>query len=124
MYLLDTHALLWYLEENPQLPAKVKNFIETQTCFVHIASFWEIAIKVSIGKLALTYTIDQMMAQLKKERIPILPISNKAIEKVKTLPFFHRDPFDRLLIAEASTQDYILLSIDIQIDAYAVQRVW
>lgn len=124
MYLLDTHTLLWCLEENAQLSPKVKKLIEHQICFVHIASFWEIAIKVSIGKLSLTYTIDQMIAQLRKEAITILPISEKAIEVVKTLPLHHRDPFDGLLIAEAITQNYILLSIDTQIDPYPVQKIW
>ncbi|RDB02822.1 type II toxin-antitoxin system VapC family toxin [Runella aurantiaca] len=112
------------MEENAQLSPKVKKLIEHQICFVHIASFWEIAIKVSIGKLSLTYTIDQMIAQLRKEAITILPISEKAIEEIKTLPLHHRDPFDRLLIAEAITQNYILLSIDTQIDPYPVQRIW
>ncbi len=124
MYLLDTHTLLWYLEENPQLSTKVKRLVENELCFAHIASFWEIAIKVSIGKLTLNYSIDQMMAQLRKEAITILPISEKAIEQVKSLPLYHRDPFDRLLVAEAITHNYLLLSIDTQIDPYPVQRVW
>jgi PIN domain nuclease of toxin-antitoxin system len=124
MYLLDTHTLLWYLEENPQLSTKVKRLVENELCFAHIASFWEIAIKASIGKLTLNYSIDQMMAQLRKEAITILPISELAIEQVKSLPLYHRDPFDRLLVAEAITHNYLLLSIDAQIDPYSVQRVW
>lgn len=124
MYLLDTHTILWYLENNPQLSASAKKAIETQFCFVHIVSFWEIAIKVSIGKLAINYSIDDMINQLQNEQIEILPISQKAVELVQYLPQHHRDPFDRMLMAEASIQNLVLISIDPQLDPYSISRLW
>ncbi|MBB3840307.1 PIN domain nuclease of toxin-antitoxin system [Runella defluvii] len=124
MYLLDTHTMLWYLEDNPQLSSKVKKLIENETCFVHIISFWEIAIKISIGKLSLSYDLDQLISQVQKEAITILPISENAIKTVKELPLYHRDPFDRLLIAEALSNNYVFLSVDNQIDPYPIKRAW
>lgn len=124
MYLLDTHTMLWYLEDNPQLSSKVKKLIENETCFIHIISFWEIAIKISIGKLSLSYDLDQLISQVQKEAITILPISENAIKTVKELPLHHRDPFDRLLIAEALSNNYVFLSVDNQIDPYPIKRTW
>lgn len=125
-FLLDTQAILWYLERNERLSDSAEQLILTQACVAHIASFWEISIKVSLQKLHLQYSIDQMTAALIAQNIPVLPVSLAAVRVLQTLPFHHKDPFDRLLIAEVlSRADMSIISIDEAFDAYGEhQRIW
>ena len=125
-FLLDTQAILWYLERNPRLSATAEQIILSQACVVHIASFWEIGIKTSLQKLHLQYSIEQMINALHQQNIPIVPVSVAAIKILQTLPFHHKDPFDRLLIAEAlQRSDTAIISIDEAFDAYGKEiRVW
>ena len=102
MILLDTHAFLWFLTDDSRLPAKIKDKIETdKDVFVSIASFWEIAIKNSLGKLQLPASITEMMEVCRSLQITVLPINAAQLERLKDLPWIHRDPFDRLLICQA-----------------------
>lgn len=117
-YLLDTHALLWFLSNAPQLPATIRDTIEKEDCAVSIASFWEMSIKIALGKLQLASTLEQITEELNTQNIDILPISINAIAYLQQLEWHHRDPFDRLLIAEAITQNYTLLSADRHFVAY------
>jgi PIN domain nuclease of toxin-antitoxin system len=123
--LLDTHALLWFLDDDDRLPAFTKQQIETTaTVFVSIASLWEIAIKVNIGKLALKTTFVTIQQNLTALGIDIVPIAFADTETYLSLPLHHRDPFDRILVAQAINRSLVLVSRDAHLDAYPIQRLW
>jgi PIN domain nuclease of toxin-antitoxin system len=124
-YLLDTHTLIWFLEDDPRLPSPTRTQIETTpTVFVSIVSLWEIAIKANIGKLTLSFPFNTIAPNLITAGITQLPITFKDLEIYLSLPLHHRDPFDRLLIAQTIEHSLIFISQDTQIDAYSVQRIW
>ncbi len=124
--LLDTHTFLWFINDSPQLSADAKNLLESEVdLLLSVASLWEIAIKASLGKLTLPDTYDKFIPQqLTLNEIEILPISVAHLALVTTLPFHHRDPFDRLLIAQAMVEQISIVSIDIVFDSYTVNRIW
>jgi PIN domain nuclease of toxin-antitoxin system len=125
--LLDTHAVLWYITSDSRLSDKARAIIQTKTnLFFSIASFWEIAIKLNLGKLQLTSSFDDILIRLEFINAEILSI---ALEDTKTyinLPLFpnHRDPFDRILIAQAMNYSLDIVSGDSKFDLYSIQRVW
>ncbi|MEY4902514.1 MAG: hypothetical protein RLZZ292_329 [Bacteroidota bacterium] len=125
-YLLDTHALIWYLEAASDLSPKVSGFIRDQnnTIFVSSINFWEIAIKSSTGKLGLSMSLSVIIQETQNLGFRLLPIENAHILKVETLPFYHRDPFDRLLIAQSQVENLILLSKDENMQLYDVNVLW
>jgi len=125
--LLDTHALLWFVWDDPQLSAVAKGLIEDpdNRKLVSIASCWEIAIKVSIGKLSLGEPSRTFLErELTNNNFELLPISLEHATAVETLPFHHRDPFDRLLIAQAILESVPILSADSALDPYPITRLW
>ena len=124
--LLDTHTFLWFINDSPQLSADAKDLLESDVDLaLSVASLWEIAIKASLGKLVLPDTYDTFIPQqLTLNEIEILPISVAHLALVATLPFHHRDPFDRLLIAQAMVEQVSIVSIDIVFDSYTVNRIW
>ncbi len=125
MLLLDTHAFLWFLNGDEKLPDQVRLEIQTnEAVFVSIASFWEIAIKNSLGKLELDASIPALMELCAQLRFSILPISAAHLENVRSLPWIHRDPFDRLLISQASTESMTLVTADESIAKYEVNTFW
>jgi PIN domain nuclease of toxin-antitoxin system len=125
-YLLDTHTLLWYLEANPLLSKKALESIENleiSSVISHV-TLWEIAIKMTIGKLALPLAFHELEQKLEKDGFIFLPITSSHIIKYTELPLHHRDPFDRLLIAKSIVENLPILGDDSAFDAYPVQRVW
>jgi PIN domain nuclease of toxin-antitoxin system len=124
-YLLDTHTLIWFLENDPRLPPATGTQIETTpTIFVSIVSLWEIAIKANIGKLDLSFPFSTIAPNLVSLGITEIPITFKDLEIYLSLPLHHRDPFDRILIAQAMNHALIFISQDTQMDAYPIQRFW
>jgi len=126
-YLLDTHTLLWFLQGDKKLSAKARRLIDSprNEKFLSIASLWEIAIKVSLGKLALNKPFERLFPeQLLFNRIQILDITVDSLTKLTTLPFHHRDPFDRLIIAQALVEGLPVISADTVFDAYEISREW
>lgn len=124
--LLDTHALLWFFEDSPKLPSEIKERIENGSqVVVSIASIWEIAIKLSINKLKLQFEFRELPTILEELEISILPLSFEDTNIYLSLPLHHRDPFDRILIAQAMNSSLSIASADIAFDAYeTVHRVW
>ena len=126
-YMLDTHAFLWAIEAESNLSQAVREAIrdERNDVFLSIASLWEIAIKVSLGKLHLESTFLSLATEL-----PIafgltpLEITPQHLDIVSRLPLHHRDPFDRLLVAQCLVEDMPILSNDAALDAYGVERIW
>ena len=125
MYLLDTHTLLWFLGDDPKLPSETKELIGTSPeVYVSIASFWEVAIKNSIGKLELSDSVSQIMKLCEEKQIAILPIKAIHLEFLKSLPPIHKDPFDRLFVCQAQAENFTIITTDENIPKYAVKTLW
>lgn len=123
--LLDTHVLLWFLEDDPKLPLKIKQMIENSSdVSVSIIALWEVAIKVSVGKLELQFEFQRLTDFLGDLDIRILIISFEDIKRYIDLPLCHRDPFDRILIAQSINHAMSIVSADSAFDAYPIRRVW
>lgn len=125
--LLDTHTLLWFIGGSKDLSAQARAFIEdnSNSKFVSIVSIWETAIKVSIGKMTLMTAFDELFPeQLNVNGFELLPVRIDHTSMVSTLPFHHRDPFDRLLVAQALSESMSILSVDDVFDSYGVNRLW
>ena len=125
--LLDTHTFIWFIMGSSNLSAHARALIEdvANEKFLSVASLWEIAIKLSIGKLMLSAPFDVLIPQqLSLNGFELLNIEIDHAALVATLPFHHRDPFDRLLIAQASVEKMSVVSIDAVFDAYSVTRLW
>jgi PIN domain nuclease of toxin-antitoxin system len=125
--LLDAHALLWFLADDPKLSATAKAAIEdpTNERLLSPISLLEIALKVRLGKLPLSAPFGLLFpAQLVANRIQLLPMEPQHIEPLTTLPFHHNDPFDRLLVTTSLIDRLTLVSADAFLDAYGVTRLW
>jgi PIN domain nuclease of toxin-antitoxin system len=125
--LLDTHTLLWFIAGSANLSANARNLIEdaANEKFVSIASIWETAIKISIGKMSLSAPFDVLFPhQLQINGFELLPVTVEHTSVITTLPFHHRDPFDRLLIAQAIEEKMTMVSVDAHFDDYGITRLW
>lgn len=125
--LLDTHSFLWFIAGDERLSAMARALMENpdNELALSVASVWEMAIKHSLGKLPVARPFaDIIPAQITANGIQVLPISVAHAAHVALLPFHHRDPFDRLLIAQSMLERLPLLSADPAFDAYNIQRLW
>jgi PIN domain nuclease of toxin-antitoxin system len=125
--LLDTHAFLWFAGGCDELSATARRLIEepANQPFLSAASLWEIAIKLSLGKLRLARPFEDLIPeQMSVNGILFLGIAIEHLAPVVSLPFHHRDPFDRLLIAQAMVEQMPLVSADPSFDPYPVTRLW
>jgi PIN domain nuclease of toxin-antitoxin system len=125
--LLDTHTFLWWINNDPLLSdsARVAISSERNECFLSLASCWELAIKANIGKLRLTKPVERFIPEeLTANDFQLLSIDFRHIAKVETLPFHHRDPFDRLLVAQVLTEKMTIISADSVLTEYGVKRIW
>ena len=125
--LLDTNSFLWFISGSERLSINARERIADldNQLFLSSASLWEIAIKVSIEKLELLQPYNQLIPQqLEENDINILPIELSHLTTVVELPFYHRDPFDRLIIAQALTEDLPVVSPDSLFSQYAIKLIW
>ena len=125
--LLDTHVFLWWVEGSIELSRKATRAIRDpgNECFVSVASFWEMAIKASLGKLRLDAPLEEFVPeQMAANRFRLLQIDFRHVVGVAGLPFHHRDPFDRLLVAQAVSESMAIVSADRTIKRYGVRQVW
>lgn len=125
--LLDTHAFLWFTLNDPQLSVPARNLIADPANDIEIspATYWEVAIKIGIGKYSLTESLqDFMEREIATNQFRILHIEPRHVAPLTSLPFHHRDPFDRLIIAQAMIEQIPVVSADAVFDAYPVQRFW
>ncbi len=125
--LLDAHTFLWFVMGSPKLSATARSLIEeqAQNKLVSVVTLWEIAIKHSLGRLTLNTAFDQIIPQpLSRNGFDVLNISVGHLNALITLPFHHRDPFDRLLISQAVNEQFSIVSADIAFDSYDIQRIW
>lgn len=114
--LLDTHLLLWALAEPEKLSATTRNRLDAAEVFVSAASVWEVSIKVALGKLEADPS--ELLAAIEPAGFVLLPITGLHAAAVATLPLLHRDPFDRMLVAQARTEPLILLTNDTVLEQY------
>lgn len=121
--LVDTHALLWWLTDDPALSAAARAAIAdgANEPLISAASIWEIAIKQSLGRLTAP---DDLLETILSEGFTVLAVDAEHAWRVRQLPLHHRDPFDRLLVAQALTQQIPIVTADAQFDAYGVQVRW
>jgi PIN domain nuclease of toxin-antitoxin system len=124
--LLDTHTLIWLAGYPERLSETAKGLIldSSSILSVSMASAWEVAIKISIGRLAIEGGVAEFFRIAETNGIPILPIRQSHVERVQRLPLLHRDPFDRLLIASALEEDMAVVTTDEGIGLYPIDVVW
>ncbi len=126
-FLLDTHAFLWFVLNDSALSQVARDLIidPLNDILLSPASYWEIAIKVSIGKYQVPGNFEAWMEnQIQVNELEILPIKVAHVGAIVTLPFHHKDPFDRLLVAQALTEKIPIISVDAVLDSYTVTRYW
>ena len=125
--LLDTHAFLWFIMGSANLSVNARALIQdtSNERFLSVASLWEIAIKTSLGRLSLSAPFDQLIpAHLELNGVELLNIQVDHLSTLATLPFHHRDPFDRLVIAQAIVEKLAVIGLDDAFDLYGVTRHW
>jgi PIN domain nuclease of toxin-antitoxin system len=125
--LVDTHTFIWYVTDNSRLSNQVVELIndENNEILLSIASLWEIAIKQNLGKLSFNQPFEIFITQqLNLNDFRLLDIKISHVTVVATLPLHHRDPFDRILIAQSVVENIPLLSADKIFDAYPIERLW
>ena len=125
--LLDTHTMYWYIEDDPQLSGPARTLIQdaSNEILISPASYWEIAIKISVRKWRMNRPYEEFInIGLNQYGFQILPILPTHTARLIGLPFHHKDPFDRLLVAQALTEQVPIVSADVQLDAYGITRIW
>ena len=125
--LLDSHTFLWFIRGDPKLSGHAREAIEDvdNERLLSTGSLWELSIKASLGKLRLNMTIAELVREhVTGNAMSLLTIRPEHLDVLVTLPFHHKDPFDRLLIAQALTEGVAILGKDRIFDAYGVERVW
>ena len=126
-YLLDTHTFLWFINADKSLSVTAKSLIEDENheVFLSIASIWEMAIKVSLDKLTVPQPFTEfVLTQVQENNISLLAITPEHAGFVATLSFHHRDPFDRLIIAQSLSENLPIIGADTAFDAYGIDRKW
>ena len=120
--LLDTHALLWALAHPGELTAEARRRLQdpSNTVFVSVASAWEMEIKRALGKLDAPADLSE---QLQRQRFTELPVRLRHTQALRGLPPLHRDPFDRLLVAQALADDLVVVTRDARIRAYPIRSI-
>jgi PIN domain nuclease of toxin-antitoxin system len=125
--LLDTHAFLWWVNDAPELSVRARKAIANAEALVYLsaASVWEMAIKASLGKLELETSVEQFVTRhMALNGFKLLDISFRHLARVESLPRFHGDPFDRLLIVQAQLEGLALVSRDAAFGQYELPRLW
>lgn len=125
--LLDTHTFLWFVTNDAQLSETALDAIAepTNEILVSPASYWESAIKVSLGKYPLTVPFETFFREgIEGSGMKILPIKISHASVLSTLPMHHKDPFDRMMVSQAIVEQVPIVSVDSALDAYGIQRLW
>ncbi len=124
--LVDTHVFLWYITADPKLPMAFRAAIQdpANEAFLSVASVWETVIKYGLGKLTLPAPPEEYLPREREQhQIASLPIEEAALAHLAKLPPLHRDPFDRMLVAQAQQHDLTLLTVDDAVKAYPVKML-
>ncbi len=126
VFLLDTHTFIWFINGDRSLSETAINNIKNvdHTCFISIASIWEIAIKTNLNKLSLKSDFDKIIDLLDNNKIGILPITFEHIQILNRLEFHHKDPFDRIIIAQGLSEKFIIITKDEIFKKYPIEVQW
>lgn len=125
--LIDTHVFIWWTSDSQNLSPRVYSLITdlNTKVILSLVSIWEMQIKLSLGKLELKMPLPELVDdEIKRNQIELLPIDLAHIYALGDMPNHHRDPFDRLLIAQAKSEELVIVSIDEKFDGYEVERLW
>lgn len=125
--LLDTHALLWYYQDSPELSDKVKELVadESSDVAISVASFWEIGVKLSVRKLELGEPFEDFAdTVVYAHKFKVLGIELPHIAHISRLPMHHRDPFDRMIIAQSFCEEMPVVTVDLKFERYGVATIW
>ena len=125
-YLLDTHAAIWFFIGDSALSCTANRIISDRTnrIYLSVISAWELSIKISVGKLRFPGNAAGFMQAAQSNYITIIPIATTHLTIYENLPFIHRDPFDRLLVATALAEEMTLITADTNIAKYNVPQAW
>lgn len=125
-YLLDTLTFLWFVAGDKQLPNGVKAKINdvNEVCFLSVVSMWEITIKHQIGKLTLGISLEKLFEYADRNQIEIMQISNEHLLPLSRLPGYHNDPFDRLIVSQALSENLTLITKDKGLKKYKIKQQW
>jgi len=125
-YLLDTHTLIWFISGDKELSSKARKAIEADDTinFVSIASLWEISIKISMERLELNSPFDKLAEQMVDNNFQILPVTFEDVLMLSSLPFHHKDPFDRMIIVQGITNKLTIISKDKSFSDYKPKLLW
>lgn len=129
-YLLDTHTFMWFVTDAPELSKKARNLMEQDDAnlFLSIASVWEMAIKNSLGKLEIYNNFSTVTQDLNDNDIELLPIKYEHTAIINRIPFHHKDPFDRMIIAQALFENMDVIGVDERFDEYfketGIKKIW
>lgn len=125
-YIIDTHTLLWYWSGDSRLSLKAKDLLEQKEnqILLSVASLWEMAVKISINKLTLPVSFADVKYKLAEDSIELLQIQAEDAEILAALPFHHRDPFDRMIIAQAQHHQIPVIGIDEIFKNYLLTIIW
>ena len=125
-FLLDTHAIIWYVEDSLELPKQITRIIDNPENEIYISSvsLWEIALKVSLGKLDLRLPLDEFFMNIRSRDFTFLQIEDEYLNRLLGLPFVHKDPFDRLIISSALAEGLTIMTTDENIKKYDVSCIW
>ena len=125
-FLLDTHVLIWNICRKEALSKKALSLIDDPAtdAFISLASLWEMAIKISLGKLKLAQPTSRIVPDCLEAGLKLLPITIEHTQSVERLPWLHRDPFDRMLIAQAQSEKLAIITQDAKFRDYQVEILW
>ena len=126
MVIIDTHVLLWMLYDVRQLSAGALKALSENDCCVSIASLWELSIKQTLGKIELAHTIPQIAERCRQMGVEVMPITPEHCQRIQTLPLYHNDPFDRIIMAQSLVEHRPLITRDSKIrEGYPeVEIIW
>ena len=124
--LLDTHTFIWWASEPEQLSANAISLLEDEhnQPVISVVNIWEIQIKDVVGKMNLNFSLEEIIKTYRENEIDILPIYQSHVLRLRSLPDHHRDPFDRILVAQALVENMTIISKDAKIKQYPVTVVW
>jgi PIN domain nuclease of toxin-antitoxin system len=126
IYLIDTHILIWLIIETNKLPKNIFQVLKNKNnkIFISAVSIWEIAIKVSIGKLIFPFELKNIIKEISEMNISVLDITSEHLIKVADLPFHHKDPFDRLIISQSIIENIPIISSENIFSKYNIEIFW
>jgi PIN domain nuclease of toxin-antitoxin system len=123
--LIDTHVLLWGLQDEARLSIRVRDLLPVAEVWISVASLWEIVTKVQVGKLDLPVPVgNYLSAQLRANGVSVLPLIFDHVRRLEEIPLHHRDPFDRILIAQSMSESMPLITADPLLKKYSIEVIW